>query len=698
MYVTRAYVQTPRASAVRLPSFLGASKPVQLQCVSLLIAVMSHACGGGLITVKQTAILLVTAAAACFGCTKSVGPAPPTPVSKSKSNTPRSVDAAPGNEVSSAGPATDSGLSAAEREDFYHTPEGSALFPLDWLRALRDKNTGKPFLENPQRFGLLPDPNHPLKLPVGLAPEVPRGTSAFGQWVGINCTACHVGELTYQGNSYRIDGGPNLFNLDHFYRQLFDSLTVTVQDPDKMLAFLTDLLSLDESYLDEPANKSRKEALSVFVSAWTKIRQLGGDELTDIDKAFLARIKSFLGDVPDEAKSDDELHQLVAGVKGEPSSLDKLKAQVTAPFQAGVADLRNSLSSAESRVGGPLEKVLGLDDAALNYHLTDFVANLGLFKARLRFLSTLKQVNENQPAPPGPGRIDAFMNARNLVFGVDNYEPPTSPVSYPYIWGIAWFGMFHYDGNTNSFMERNTGQALGLGAIFNRDTWESTVRPRDLHTLEGYARKLNGPAWPFGAIDSAKATRGAELYQEHCATCHATERTSESTKDFTWDEIKTDQLRLINVAKKVENQPYYTKLDTALKAIKKQAYIDNHISPEEAADFEGHVQEVFKQTDKLIARPLVSVWASPPFLHNGSVPRLYDLLLTKQQRPPQFYLGHREYDPEKLGYVLNTSEGDAEALFLFDTTKLGNDNGGHEFGTDLSEADRMALLEYLKSI
>jgi mono/diheme cytochrome c family protein len=288
------------------------------------------------------------------------------------------------------------------------------------------------------------------------------------------------------------------------------------------------------------------------------------------------------------------------------------------------------------------------------------------------------------------------MNARNLVFGADHYAPPTSPVSYPYIWGIAWFGMFHYDGNTNSFMERNTGQSLGLGAIFNPETFESTVRPRDLHKLESYARKLNGPAWPFGPIDQAKAARGAEIYQEHCANCHSTQRVADSTKSFTWEEIKTDRIRLTNVAKKVGDQPYYTALDTALKAIKQQAYKDNGITPEEAADFEGHVQEVFQQTDKFIARPLVSAWASPPFLHNGSVPRMYDLLLPKEQRPSVFSLGSREYDPEKLGYVLSTSGEDG--LFLFDTSKVGNDNSGHEFGTDLPEADRMALIEYLKTI
>jgi len=160
---------------------------------------------------KRIALLIGSFTLIHFGCAKSAGPTKPPPVASGQAATTSS-----GSGATTEAATQVTGLTADERKDFYHTPEGSALFPLDWLRVLRDKDTSRPFLENPERFGLLPDPQHPLKLPVGMAPEVPRGTSAFGQWVGVNCTACHVGELTYQGKSYRIDGGPNLFDLDHF--------------------------------------------------------------------------------------------------------------------------------------------------------------------------------------------------------------------------------------------------------------------------------------------------------------------------------------------------------------------------------------------------------------------------------------------------------------------------------------------------
>jgi len=94
-------------------------------------------------------------------------------------------------------------------------------------------------------------------------------------------------------------------------------------------------------------------------------------------------------------------------------------------------------------------------------------------------------------------------------------------------------------------------------------------------------------------------------------------------------------------------------------------------------------------------RPLYGIWAASPYLHNGSVPTLYHLLLPPDQRPKTFALGSREYDPVKLGFVVDTNCSQQDCLV--DTTRVGDGNGGHPFGTDLTEADRMALLEYLKT-
>ena len=103
------------------------------------------------------------------------------------------------------------------------------------------------------------------------------------------------------------------------------------------------------------------------------------------------------------------------------------------------------------------------------------------------------------------------------------------------------------------------------------------------------------------------------------------------------------------------------------------------------------------------AAPRDGVWATPPFLHNGSVPSLYDLLLPASERPKKFCIG-REFDPIKVG--LDTS-GPPEC-FTLDTALPGNSNAGHSFqegprgngviGPLLTDDQRWQLVEYLKSI
>ena len=103
---------------------------------------------------------------------------------------------------------------------------------------------------------------------------------------------------------------------------------------------------------------------------------------------------------------------------------------------------------------------------------------------------------------------------------------------------------------------------------------------------------------------------------------------------------------------------------------------------------------IWRATGKYLARPLDGVWATGPYLHNGSVPSLWHLL-HPDQRPKTFITGNREYDPAKVGYS-TTGNG-----WTFDTSQPGNSNIGHEgtrYGTSLEENQKDALIEYLKTI
>ena len=144
----------------------------------------------------------------------------------------------------------------------------------------------------------------------------------------------------------------------------------------------------------------------------------------------------------------------------------------------------------------------------------------------------------------------------------------------------------------------------------------------------------------------------------------------------------------------------------AVNGIKTKAFAAAGIDAAQEAimeDFKQHGEIAWRDTlldtqppyGPYAARPLYGIWAAAPYLHNGSVPTLYDLLLPPEQRPKTFALGGREYDPVQLGFVVQTTCSQQDCLV--DTTLPGNGNGGHLWGTDLAEADRTALLEYLKT-
>jgi hypothetical protein len=93
-----------------------------------------------------------------------------------------------------------------------------------------------------------------------------------------------------------------------------------------------------------------------------------------------------------------------------------------------------------------------------------------------------------------------------------------------------------------------------------------------------------------------------------------------------------------------------------------------------------------------IGRPLAGIWASAPYLHNGSVPSLYQLMLPEGQRVSKFKVGSRNFDPVNVGFDINAGS------FEFDTSLPGNSNKGHTWGTELTDDQRRQLVEYMKSL
>jgi hypothetical protein len=135
-----------------------------------------------------------------------------------------------------------------------------------------------------------------------------------------------------------------------------------------------------------------------------------------------------------------------------------------------------------------------------------------------------------------------------------------------------------------------------------------------------------------------------------------------------------------------------------------QSYAELKLSPEEQQEWNGYRQNELLAPLAYKARPHNGIWATPPYLHNGSVPNLFSLLSPVSERPKVFFLGSKQYDPVKLGLSTEPLEGASE----FRTDMPGNSNAGHEFndgpkgngviGPKLSPEERMAIIEYLKTL
>jgi cytochrome c peroxidase len=198
-----------------------------------------------------------------------------------------------------------------------------------------------------------------------------------------------------------------------------------------------------------------------------------------------------------------------------------------------------------------------------------------------------------------------------------------------------------------------------------------------------WLRKLDAPPYPF-KIDKTLAADGAPIYKKYCAECHGADGKNfhgeYSGKVVPIENIGTDRHRLDS----------YT-YDVAVN--------QNMIFAEYGDERFSHFRKTFGYANS----PLDGIWLRAPYLHNGSVPTLRDLLQPSANRPKTFYRGYDVYDQKNVGFVTDVAEENGKKFFLYDTDENkqpGNSNKGHEgkrYGTELSAAEKDALLEYLKT-
>ncbi len=615
-------------------------------------------------------------------------------------------------------PAAPAGLTPADVQQWYTTSQGNEIYPYAFFRALNDLATGKPFAENLGRFGLLDNPQSPDKMPAGLTVEVTRDLRFLGvRMVGVTCAACHTGQLDLGGKPViRLIGGQSLFDFTSYVGSLALNTKGTVESPEQLFDFLKRLFAqADTQAAADAAGLGRTSPAfrRAVVAALDRRDGAAGfdaelrSEIATLAAAQKGRPAPSLRDGPVTVAADPDVLRaakdvqtggsaaLTADVKGKISAL---RARLLGDVRLKVGDVKRLLAAVPA-AGSPLSDVAGEDRrTTLLGGLGDIADTIALLYARYEYLTAIASAHGGGGAGTAPlfGRLDAFGGARNVLFS-ESARPTTAPVSYPHLWGIAQLSWFHWDANDTSAIERNVGEAVATGAatVFSPGPFQylSTVRVGNIEALEALAGQFVPPEWPaeaFGSVDADKAKKGGAIYAAKCSACHpAPPPPGQKTPDLLYplSVIGTDPNRALNFAVPLKDgTPFFQALGNVSQAI---VNANGGTAPPGMS---------WRATKEYAGRPLRAPWATAPFLHNGSVPTLYHLLLPPAQRPASFPVGHREYDPRRLGFV---TELPGAPPAVFDTTVSGNHNTGHagpQYGTELSEDERWQLLEYLKTL
>jgi mono/diheme cytochrome c family protein len=368
----------------------------------------------------------------------------------------------------------------------------------------------------------------------------------------------------------------------------------------------------------------------------------------------------------------------------------------------------------------------------------------------------------------GYGRLDAFGAILNRVTaeytGIkDNAVPANAPTSYPFLWNTSQLSWVQWNGTANNHIARNVGEVLGVFAhttVKTDDPGElflSSVDILNLDRLEQLMSKLKSPNWaaPLPPVDKDKAALGEELYAGHCAICHSVRDGSGNfpmtdpdpvfgaqfieIKMISLDRIGTDPLMAMNFVNPAFDvdpgimRSFLSEEDKIKPEVSRAAVLSglvknvigrqvvelNPPNPEEwLAALSGFHIPPEKGGPKppnpvaYKARPLNGIWATAPYLHNGSVSSLYQLLLPDTERAKSFYVGSNDFDTRNVGFKSN-QDGNSFLFVAIDEQGKpvpGNSNKGHsgKYHTETREEDgqwrtftneeRYQLIEYMKTL
>jgi mono/diheme cytochrome c family protein len=296
--------------------------------------------------------------------------------------------------------------------------------------------------------------------------------------------------------------------------------------------------------------------------------------------------------------------------------------------------------------------------------------------------------------PFSPGTVNSTRGTNHagqiavILLGLRNEDlsfrgfPLLSGARVPELDTPAWWNLGvkrtkYYDGRTDARAIRSNMQfLLGEATLDDLKQLEPTFRD-----IDAYLKSTTPPEYPF-PIDAAKAERGRAVFEANCAKCHGTYGPDAAypNKVVPIDAVGTDPARLHGLS-------------------------DRFIAHYNAT-WLGQDYPVEEPPTGYQAPPLRGVWATAPYLHNGTVPTLYHMLKSSERparfrRPDSTDFAH--YDTDRVGWkfaIVEEAPGPMprfEAKWIVDTARWGLGNGGHTFGDKLTDEQRAEVIEYLKT-
>jgi mono/diheme cytochrome c family protein len=616
------------------------------------------------------------------------------------------------------------GWKPADSMWFYNTTQGSDLLPYDFFMALEKPNSSEPFRsnENLNYYHYLPQKttiSNPDALPVGFVKDTYKGHA----YLGFTCAACHTGQVNYKGTGIRIDGGPAGSDMVSFLQDLATAVwTVRTDSGGTRARFVKNVMdrghySSEKEVVDDLQKYAQR--LSMYNIVNHSETAYGYSRLDAFGRIY----NRVLEHVITQAELKEQLNLTVADLVKD-GTLTQADVDSIVPQQRKGGVLSDNQ---RDHLALRLSQVLTLKT---QLKLNQRIYNRPDAPVSYPFLWDIPQHDYVQwdgiAANAGLGPIGRNTGEVIGVFGTLDWaeEPGTS---------------------LSSFIS-------GQGIRSTHISFNSSINVHNLRLIENRLRSLQSPQWPedvFGKLDAARKERGERLFSTYCQSCHTRIKRDDPRRRIVaqmekLSDIGTDEQMARNASTYVgwsgilrneyvnagpgdvlinEKAPVAALLTKATLSVVATpedknfvergyqwaydlvaGFLTNEIKPSlKHGDYDPDTtSDPYASLNSYKARSLNGIWATAPYLHNGSVPTLYDLLLPKkgpkdpadgEYRPDTFQVGSREFDPQKVGQKSNGYNG-----FTFDTGRRGNSNAGHTYGTGLDKEQRLDLLEYLKSL